>query len=162
MMVAMLVMSEKLEKWPGETPGSVSTSNLQWNSLRFSVICFPPLLEGTPRGSWYMHFLGQADQSEMKMDGIGGSRAKRGQVAQLTRGSRHQCPFGPRGLPDFLCPRRFSWYNINAQKISCQIDFGKVPKSSKYTKQGFPVPQSYNQNKGDQWKIPINQCKTWL
>jgi hypothetical protein len=24
------------------------------------------------------------------------------------------------------------------------------------TKQGFPILQTYNQNKGDRWKIPIN------
>jgi hypothetical protein len=45
---------------------------------------------------------------------------------------------------------------INAPKISGQCEFGKVPETPKYTKQGFPVLQSYNQNKGDRWKIPIN------
>jgi hypothetical protein len=50
--------------------------------------------------------------------------------------------------------------NINAQKISGQFESGKVPKLSKYAKQGFPVVQSYNQNKGDRWKIPINHYKT--
>jgi hypothetical protein len=33
---------------------------------------------------------------------------------------------------------------------------------SKYTKEVFPVLRSYNQNKGDWCKIPINKFKTWL
>jgi hypothetical protein len=43
-----------------------------------------------------------------------------------------------------------------------QFEFGKVPETLKIHKTGFSVLKSYNQNKGDRWKIPINQCKTWL
>jgi hypothetical protein len=46
------------------------------------------------------------------------------------------------------------------KKIPGQFEFRKVHETSKYTKQGFPVMQSYNQNKGDPWKIPINLYKT--
>jgi hypothetical protein len=35
-----------------------------------------------------------------------------------------------------------------------QFEFGKVPKTKKYTKQGFPVLPSYNQNKGIDGKSP--------
>jgi hypothetical protein len=53
----------------------------------------------------------------------------------------------------------FSYENINARKILSQFEFQKVPETSKYTKHVFPILQSYNQNKRDRWKIPINQCK---
>jgi hypothetical protein len=43
-----------------------------------------------------------------------------------------------------------------------QFEFQKVHEMSKYTKQVFPVMLSYNQNKGDRWKIPINKHKTLL
>jgi hypothetical protein len=49
---------------------------------------------------------------------------------------------------------------LTPKKFPGQFDFGKVPETSKYTKHGFPIWQSYNQNKGDRWKIPINQCKS--
>jgi hypothetical protein len=30
---------------------------------------------------------------------------------------------------------------------------------SELLQEGFPVLQSYNQNKWDRWKIPLNHCK---
>jgi membrane protein CcdC involved in cytochrome C biogenesis len=77
MMVAMLVMLERLEKRPEVTlavflpPIFAGTASILW--FRIS----PCLLVGTPRGVFIEAFLGQADQSEMKTDGIEGSRAKR-------------------------------------------------------------------------------------
>jgi hypothetical protein len=52
--------------------------------------------------------------------------------------------------------------NNNARKILALFEFQKVLKTQKYTKEDFPVLQSYKLNKGDRWKIPVNQCKTWI
>jgi hypothetical protein len=67
-------------------------------------------------------------------------------------------PGGP--LVYFFLPGSFLFKNIHAQRILNQFEVRKVPKMSRYAKQGFTVLQSYNQNKGYRWKIPINQCKT--
>jgi hypothetical protein len=67
-------------------------------------------------------------------------------------------PGGP--LSYFLSSGCFSRKNIYARKILDQFEFWKIRETSKYTKQGFPVLQIYNQNKGNRWKIPINQYKT--
>jgi hypothetical protein len=70
----------------------------------------------------------------------------------------HLGPGGP--LLYFFFSSYFSCKNINAKKSLGQFEFRKVSETSKYTKQVFPILQSYNQNKGDIWKIPINQRKT--
>jgi hypothetical protein len=69
-------------------------------------------------------------------------------------------PGGP--LPFFCFSSCFSCKNINSRKSLDQFEFQKVHETSKYAKQVFPVMLSYNQNKGDRWKIPINKHKTLL
>jgi hypothetical protein len=76
MMVAMVVMSESLEKRPRVTPTafpppiSARTTSV---SLFRVLLC---LLKGTPWGSLYSRF-GQPEQYGMKMDDIGALRLKR-------------------------------------------------------------------------------------
>jgi hypothetical protein len=80
----------------------------------------------------------------------------------MARGGAHMtysclCPGGPLSCVFFsYC---FSGKNRNARKSLGQFEIQKVLETSKYTKQVFPVLQSYNQNKRDRYKIPTNQEK---
>jgi hypothetical protein len=68
-------------------------------------------------------------------------------------------------LDKLVCFFFSCWFlgkNNNARKILAPFEFWKVSETKKYTKLVFHVPQSYNPHKGDRWKIPINQCKSWL
>jgi hypothetical protein len=48
---------------------------------------------------------------------------------------------------------------LTPEKSQVKLSSGMSLKHQNTQKKGFPVLQSYNQNKGDRWKIPINQCK---
>jgi hypothetical protein len=82
MMVAVLVMLERLEKRPGATLAAFSPPIFAGTTSvsLFRVSPLPP--RGKASRFFILAFLGQPDQSEMKTGGIGGPRTKRGQVAR--------------------------------------------------------------------------------
>jgi hypothetical protein len=76
-----LVMLERLEKLPGATPIMFPPLIFaEIASISLFCVSLPPPREIS---SWelYIGILGQADQSEMKMDGIGVPRTKRHYMA---------------------------------------------------------------------------------
>jgi hypothetical protein len=71
------VMLERLEKLPEATPVAFpSLIFARTTSISLFCVSLPPPRENASWGL-YIGILGQADQSEMKMDGIGGPRTKR-------------------------------------------------------------------------------------
>jgi hypothetical protein len=68
-------------------------------------------------------------------------------------------PLGPISLTSFALDGSHDKI-LTPEKSQVNLSLGRFLKHKKYTKQGFPVLQSYNQNKGDRWKIPINHCKS--
>jgi hypothetical protein len=104
-MVAVLVMLERLEKRPGTAPTGFPLQYLQVQPL-FVVSCFSAASSREePCGFFIYDFLGQDDQSGK--DDIRATTVKRDQVAQRGQGLRHQYSFGPR------CPTMCSF-------ISCR------------------------------------------
>ena len=62
-------------------------------------------------------------------------------------------------LRGFKAEFRHILENINPRKIPGQFESRSL-KLKKYTKQGFPVLQSYNQNKGDPLENPQKHLNT--
>jgi hypothetical protein len=95
------------------------------------------------------------------MDDNGGSRPKRGWVARPGWGAAPPVPFWPPGLVSltYSPPSASRGKILTHEKSQVNLSPGRSLKR-KYTKPGFPVVQSYNQNKGDRWKIPIKHYKT--
>jgi hypothetical protein len=60
------------------------------------------LLEGTPRGSLYSSFLGQAEDPEMKWMASEVRGSNEHGWSSLARGPCHLCSNGPCGLPRLL------------------------------------------------------------
>jgi hypothetical protein len=162
MIVVMVVMSERLEKRPGATPTTfLPPIFTRIASIYVFCVSPPPPRENALWGLYIVVF--RSSWAVWDEDG----RHQRSEVQTNLGGTPGQGP-RPHGLvwaswlPLLTSCALEGSRDINARKIPGQIKFGKILETSKYTKQGFPILQSYNQNKGDRWKIPINQCKTWF
>jgi hypothetical protein len=73
-MVAILVILERLEKQPGATLAAFPLPIFLDTAFGFVVLCFSAASSSKflgRGGSLYRNFLGQDGQSGMKMDGIG-------------------------------------------------------------------------------------------
>jgi hypothetical protein len=80
--VVVLVMLVRIDKRPGATPAAFPLQSLLEQPLFCGFMFFAASSREHFEGYLYMCFLGQTEQSEMKMDSIGGPRTKQGQVAQ--------------------------------------------------------------------------------
>jgi hypothetical protein len=105
-------------------------------------------------------FLGQAEHLEMKMDDSGGSRPKRGWVAWPGWGTTPPVPIWPPGLVSLTSSPPGSYHGKILTPEKSQVNLSPGRSMKRNAKQGFPVLQSYNQNKGGRWKIPIKHYKT--
>jgi hypothetical protein len=149
--MSMVVMSKRLEKRLGRLRQCLPLQSLVEQPLFLYFIFLRRLLSGTPRGGGlYIVVFGQAEHQETKMDDIRASMLKQAWVARPRLGSCHLCSFEPRGPPRWLLMLQ----KVLVIKYWCPKNPRSIllPEGSwnvKYTKQGFPVLQSYNQNKGD-------------
>jgi hypothetical protein len=126
MMVAMLMMSKRLEKRPGATTiafplpifaGIASISLFHVSTLRprgntlggLYIVIFRSSWSIWDEDGWHRRF-----KDQMRLGG----------VAWLGARTSCACLGLMASLIDFLCSRRFSWSNINTQKIlgdACKI-----------------------------------------
>jgi hypothetical protein len=91
------------------------------------------------------------------MDDSGGSRPKQAWVAQPGRAPVPPVLVWPLGLVSLTSspPGASRRKILTSEKSQVNFSLGRSLKRKNYAKQGFPVLQSYNQNKGDRWKLPI-------
>jgi hypothetical protein len=75
-MVAVLVMLERLEKRPGTAPAAFPPPIFTGIAFVSWLRVFPPPPHKITSRSLYIGFLGQPRQSEIKTDDIGGTTAK--------------------------------------------------------------------------------------
>jgi hypothetical protein len=161
-MVEVLVMSERLEKRLRMPPVAFPPQIFAGST---SILCFrvstPPPHENAS-GSLFIGVLGQARQSEIKTNDIRGSRYKRARVVRPRLGPAPPVivwallALSCASSSHALYPRK-----IITPKKSCScLSFKRSLKLENTEKNEFPVLQSYKSNKGDRWKIPVNQHKT--
>jgi hypothetical protein len=114
----------------GDDSGSVSPSNLHRFSLYFVVSCFSAASSRECLGESLIGVLGQPLQSEIKTDGIGGTKAKQDQVAQPGLGTATHAHLSLVGLHMcFFFSCSCSGKNNHARKILSPFEFRKVPET---------------------------------
>ena len=98
------------------------------------------------------------------MDGWDAPKSKRDVVARLGGRAHHPWPFP---LRDSVCviPKLrivIIWKIMILEKSQVNLSPYRSLKLKKIHKQGFPVLQSYNQNKEDSLENPQKQLNTWI
>jgi hypothetical protein len=155
MMVAMVVMSESLEKRPGATPAAFPLPSFAGTASVSVFRVSPPPPRGNALGVLYIVIF-RSNWAVWDEDGWHRRfEAQTSKDGAAWLGAAPPVLFCASWTPCWLLVlQKVLMININAWKISGQIEFRKVFETSKYTKQGFLVLLIYNQNKGVDGKSP--------